>query len=187
LGLTDYELTFNCRNAQPIHDLLLPFSRSGLTSIARRRDGRKPELIVAEGDAETIDKLRGVLHRLIEVEEVAPGSIAVITGLGLEHSAVWRQRQYGNQVLWNGAADDAGRLLGLRAEDVPEPPKDVVLCDSIRRFKGLERPVVILLEIPRDDPERLDRLLYIGTSRAIQHLVVIVPLAVVRRLTTPVT
>jgi hypothetical protein len=142
---------------------------------------------VAEGDAETIEKLRGVLHRLVELEGVAPGSIAVLTGLGLEHSAVWRQRRYGNQVLWNGAYDDAGRLLGLRAEEVPEPPKDVVLCESIRRFKGLERPVVVFLEVPRDDPERLDRLLYIASSRAIQHLVVIVPLAVVRRLTTPVT
>jgi hypothetical protein len=187
LGLTEYPLDYNCRNAQPIHNLLMPFAKGGLTSIARRQDGRKPELIVAEGDAETIDKLRGVLHRLVEVEGVAPGSIAVLTGLGLEHSAVWRQRQYGNQVLWNGAADDAGRLLGLRAEEVPEPPKDVVLAESIRRFKGLERPVVIFLEVPRDDPERLDRLLYIASSRAIQHLVVIVPLAVVRRLTTPAT
>ena len=92
--------------------------------------------------------------------------------------------QYGNQVLWNGAYDDAGRLLGLPAGDVPEQPKDVVLCESIRRFKGLERPVIVMLEVPRDDPERLDRLLYIGASRAMQHLVVIVPLAVVRRLTT---
>ncbi len=187
LGLTEYELEFNCRNAQPIHDLLLPFAKGGLTTIARRHDGRPPELIVAEGDAETIDKLRGVLHRLVEVEGVAPGSIAVLTGLGLENSAVWRQRQYGNQVLWNGAAADSGRLLGLRSEQVPDPPKDVVLCESIRRFKGLERPVVVFLEVPRDDPERLDRLLYIAASRAIQHLVVIVPLAVVRRLTTPAT
>ena len=187
LGLTEFPLDFNCRNAQPIHDLLLPFARNGLTSIARRKDGRPPELIVAEGDLETTDKLRVVLHRLVEIEGVAPGSIVVLTGLGLEHSAVWRKRQYGNQVLWNGAYDDAGRLLGLRADEVPDPPRDVVMCESIRRFKGLERPVAVVLEVPRDDPERLDRLLYIGASRAMQHLVVIVPLAVVRRLTTPAT
>jgi len=184
LGLTEYPLDFNCRNAAPIHALIQPLAKGGLATLARRRDGRPPELIKAEGDAETIEALRRVLHRMVENEGVAPGSIAVITGLGLEHSAVWRQRRYGNQVLWNGAADDSGRLLGLAAEAVPEPPKDVVLCDSIRRFKGLERPVIVLLEVPRDDPERLDRLLYIGASRARQHLVVIVPLAVVRRLTT---
>ena len=125
-----------------------------------------------------------MLHRLVEVEGVAPNSIAVLTGIGLEASAVWAHRRYGNQVLWNGAADEAGRLLGLAADDVPNQPKDVILCDSIRRFKGLERAVIVLLEVPRDDPERLDRLLYIGASRARQHLVGILPLAVVRRLTT---
>jgi len=40
---------------------------------------------------------------------------------------------------------------------------------------------VVLLEVPRDDPVRLDRLLYIGMSRARQHLVLIAPLAVIRR------
>ncbi len=184
LGLTEYPLDFNCRNALPIHNLIQPLARGGLSTLARRRDGREVELIVAEGDEQTIEALRKVLHKLVEDEGVAPGSIAVLTGLGLEHSAVWKQRRYGNQVLWNGAADDAGRLLGLPSGDVPEQPKDVVLCESIRRFKGLERPVIVLLEVPRDDPERLDRLLYIGASRARQHLVGILPLAVVRRLTT---
>ncbi len=123
-----------------------------------------------------------MLHRLVAVEGVVPGSIAVLSGVGLEKSAVWKQRVYGNQVLWNGAVGDDGRLLGLAAEEVPEQPEDVVLCDSVRRFKGLERPVIVLLEVPRDDPDRLDRLLYIGASRATQHLVVIAPTAVLRRL-----
>ncbi len=185
LGLTDYPLDFNCRNAQPIHALIEPFAKGGLSSMARRQDGRPVELIAADVDSEAIEALRKVLHRLVETEGVAPGSIAVISGLGLEHSAVWKQRRYGNQVLWNGAVGDDGRSLGLAADAVPEPPKDVILCESIRRFKGLERPVIVLLEIPRDDPERLDRLLYIGASRARQHLVIITPVAVLRRLERP--
>ncbi len=184
LGLTEFPLDLDCRSALPIHTLIQPLARGGLSTLARRPDGRDPELIVAEGDAQTIEALGKVLHRLVEVEGVAPGSIAVLTGIGLESSAVWRQRRYGNQLLWNGAYDDTGRLLGLAAGDVPERPEDAVLCESIRRFKGLERPVIVLLEVPRDDPERLDRLMYIGASRARQQLVVIVPLAVVRRLTT---
>ncbi len=183
LGLTEYHLDLNCRNAGPIHALIAPLSKGGLTEEARRTDGREPELIPADADALAIEALRVTLHKLVEKEGVAPGSIAVVTGLGLEHSAVWKQRRYGNQVLWNGAFDDAGRSLGLAAADVPEPPPDVILCESIRRFKGLERPVIVLLELPRDDPERLDRLLYIGMSRARQHLVLITPLAVLRRLT----
>jgi hypothetical protein len=184
LGLTEFPLDFDCRSDLPIHTLFQPLARGGLSTVARGPDGRQPELIVAEGDAQTIEALGKVLYRLVEVEEVALGSIAVLTGIGLEASAVWRQRQYGDQTLWNGAYDDAGRLLELPAGDGQERPKDVVLCESIRRFKGLERPIIVLLELPRDDPERLDRLMYIGASRARQHLVVIVPLAVVRRLTT---
>ena len=48
LGLTEYPLDFNCRNAQPIHDLIQPLAKGGLATLARRRDGRPPELIKAE-------------------------------------------------------------------------------------------------------------------------------------------
>jgi hypothetical protein len=181
LGLAEFPLDLNCRNPQPIHAMCAPLAKAGLAVKALRPDGRPPELIRADVDAEAIEALDMVLHRLVAEEGVAPGSIAVLTGLGLEKSAVWAHRRYGDQVLWNGSAGDDGHLLGLDAADVPEAPPDVVLCESIRRFRGLERPVVVLLEVPRDDPDRLDRLLYIGMSRAAQHLVLIAPLAVIRR------
>jgi hypothetical protein len=41
--------------------------------------------------------------------------------------------------------------------------------------KRLEKPVVVIVE-PRSDDERLERLPYIGSSRARQHLAVIRPL-----------
>ena len=181
LGLTELALDLNCRNPQPIHALCAPLVKAGLAPQALRPDGRPPELIRADVDAEAIEALEAVLHRLIDAEGIAPRSIAVLTGLGLEKSAVWAHRRYGDHVLWNGAAGDDGRVLGLAAADIPEAPADVVLCESIRRFTGLERPVVVLLEVPRDDPERLDRLLYLGMSRAREHLVLIAPLAVLRR------
>jgi hypothetical protein len=48
LGLTDYPLDFNCRNAKPIHDLIVPLAKGGLASIPRRTDGRDVELITAD-------------------------------------------------------------------------------------------------------------------------------------------
>ena len=99
--------------------------------------------------------------------------IVVLSGSGLDHSDAWRQRRFGSETLWNGQVDHDGRPNGLAAELVPPQPDDAILCDSIRRFKGLERPVVILTELRADD-ERLRRLLYVGMSRTLQHLVLLV-------------
>jgi hypothetical protein len=57
---------------------------------------------------------------------------------------------------------------------VPATPDDVILCDTIRRFKGLDQKVVVLVELDPAD-SRLETLLYIGVSRAREHLVVIAP------------
>jgi len=54
--------------------------------------------------------------------------------------------------------------------------------DTIRRFKGLERPVIILVELSAKDAKTLDKLLYVGGSRARQHLVVIGTAALLARL-----
>ena len=178
LRLPRFDLDQNCRNPQPIHELVAQFADAELASLALREDGRPPELIEAETEAETLESLRVLVHRLRapDGEGVAPWHIAVLTGTSLEHSAAWRRRRFGNEVLWNGQVDETGHPLGLAAADVPPQPTDVILCDSIRRFKGLERPVIVLVELAPG--ERLERLLYIGASRARQHLVVIAPRAV---------
>jgi hypothetical protein len=181
LGLEEIFLGQNCRNPQPIHDLVRRFAGGGLESVALRIDGRAPELIEADGDAATLEALRKVLHRLRSEEGVAPWDMAVLTGIHLNESAVWRQRTFGNEVLANPSVDDAGKHLGLAAADTPELPTDTILCETIRRFKGLERPVIVLVELKPDD-ERLDQHLYVGASRARQHLVVIAPAAVTERL-----
>ena len=54
-----------------------------------------------------------MLHRLRVDEGVRPWEIAVLVGGSLEDSAVWKERRFGNEVLWNGQVDDAGRSLGL--------------------------------------------------------------------------
>jgi hypothetical protein len=181
LGLQEFPLEQNCRNPQPIHDLVRGLAGGGLESIALRTDGRPPELIEADGDAATRDALRKTLHRLRSEEGVAPWEIAVLTGMRLEQSAIWRQRSFGNEVLANAAVDDSGKHLGLAASATPDLPSDAILCETIRRFKGLERAVVVLVEL-RPDDERLDQHLYVGASRARQHLVVIAPAAVLVRL-----
>ena len=185
LGLTEYPLDLNCRNAAPIHTVVSRFAEGGLASEALRSGGRVPELIEAAPGAGTVEALRTVLHRLraIDGEAVNPWDIAVLTAAKLEESAVWLApgRQYGNEVLGNPAYDDAGHHLGLPANLAPPLPDDVILCETIRRFKGLEKPVIVLVELREDDP-KLERMLYVGASRARQHLMVIAPSAVLDRL-----
>ena len=79
--------------------------------------------------------------------------------------------RFGAQVLWNGSYDDAGHHLGTSADDAPNQPLETILFQSIRRFKGLEREVVVIVEVDQDVP-RLDHLLYVGATRAREHLVV---------------
>lgn len=181
LALQSSFIPDNWRNPAPVHELATRFYAGSERIVALRESGRAPGLIAADDDQETLEALRRTLHTLVHDEGVRPDQIAVLTGVSLSSSAVWKRRVFGNEVLWNGSYDDAGRSLGLAPELQPEQPPDVVLFDSIRRFKGLEREVVILVELRADDPN-LERFMYVGMTRALNHLVVIAPTGVIARI-----
>jgi Nuclease-related domain/AAA domain/UvrD-like helicase C-terminal domain len=186
LGLARFELDEDCRNPGPIHDLVQRFYTGDVPTTALREGGLAPEVIEAAAGQPTIDALRATLHRLRHDEDVRPWEIAVLVGGSLEDSLIWQAsgHRFGNEVLWNGQVDDSGRLRGLAFSEVEPQPTDTTLVDSIRRFKGLDRSVVILAELRPDDP-RLEQLLYIGLSRARHHLVVIAPAPLANRLRGP--
>ena len=181
LGLEEFEIEDNCRNARPIHDFAYRFYTGTLTPVPLRDDGRAPEVIVAEPGRPAVDAVREILHRLVHVEGVDRSQIAVLVGGSLSSSELWKQRRFkGDLVLWNGSVNDAGESLGLAADAAPSQPKGTIAIESIRRYKGLEREVVVLAEI-RPDDDRLETLLYVGASRARHHLVVVVPPALAGR------
>lgn len=174
LGLDEFPMHENFRNPGPIHRLAARFYHGPDEVVAWREDGLEPEIIEAAPGRPTVEAVRRVLHRLTVEEGVRPWQIAVLVGGSLASSAVWRERRFGSVVLWNANYDAAGRSLGLAADEVPEEPPDVTACDSIRRFKGLERDVIVLCELPTSG-EWLDELLYVGITRAKGHLVVVGP------------
>ncbi len=182
LGLPSFPILDNCRNPKPIHDFAARFYTGEGPIAPLRETGREPEIIEAEPGRPTLEALRRVLHRLVVEEQVPPWWIAVLTGRSLAKSDVWRQRVFGDQVLWNGSYDESGRSLGLPADQALEQPSDTILFDSIRRFKGLEREVVVLVELDPADA-RLGQLLYVGTSRARQHAVALGPRSLITELT----
>jgi hypothetical protein len=180
LGLERHELFENHRNPESIAALAGRFYRGGEEVFALRETGRRHTVITAEPGDEMLEALRKALHRLIEEERVSPWRIAVLSGVTPMASGVWRHRRFGNAVLCNEALHDDGRSKGLAPEDVPDEP-DEVLFETIRRFKGMEREVVVLVELPTEG-DRLDELLYVGLTRATTELVVIAPSALARRL-----
>jgi len=48
-----------------------------------------------------------------------------------------------------------------------------IFCSTIHSFKGLESPVVILTETDAIKKDRKDELLYVATSRANSHLIIV--------------
>jgi hypothetical protein len=180
LGFERLELFENHRNPGSIAELAARFYRGGEEPTAFRETERRHTVIGAEPGAATLEALRKTLHRLIEEERVPPFRIAVLSGASAAASEVWRHRRFGNACLENAAIFDDGSSRGLAPEDVPDEP-DEVLFESIRRFKGMEREVVVLVELPTDG-DRLDELLYVGLTRATTELVVIAPPELVERL-----
>mgnify|MGYP000738750532 CR=1 FL=1 len=79
-------------------ELVARFAGEGLDAVALLPTGRPPELIETDGEATMLEAVRKVLHRLRVEEGVPPWQIAVLTGARLEESAVWRRRQFGNEV-----------------------------------------------------------------------------------------
>ena len=166
LGLPTLELFEDYRSPTPVAKLAARFYHGPSEPYPVMEGGRAPTVVEAAPGRETLEAVRRQLHRLIEDEGVRPWNIAVLSGRTASKSEVWRQRGFGNVELWNGAIDDEGKSLALPSEAVPDEPPDaaVVRFESIRRFKGLERPVVILCELD-ETGERFDQLLYTGMTR----------------------
>ena len=186
LGLERFELFEDYRSPVPVAELAAAFYRGPGEPQPMADGGREPRLVEAEPGHPTVEAVRRELHRVLVDEGVRPWNVVVLSGASADKSAVWKERRFGTVVLWNGAIDDDGRSKGLPGEDVPAEPADdgVVLFETVRRFKGLERPVVILCELPAER-DRLDQLLYTAFTRATTQLIVIAPPALAERLRRP--
>ena len=118
-------------------------------------EGRDVECIAVRSPADIEDAVGNVLHRLIAKEHLQPSDIAVLVG----SSNAGAPRPEGR-----GLHTDRIGAVPVTKDQVAEPGK--VLVDSVRRFKGLERPVIVLTGIDDLEPEDEKSRLYVGLSRA---------------------
>ncbi|WP_333884435.1 NERD domain-containing protein/DEAD/DEAH box helicase [Sphingobium yanoikuyae] len=147
----------NCRNTGHIHAAAYRYYRGDAVE-APEIEGARVETLVAGDVVKQARAIAGVVTRLVTDEGVAPHDIAVLLCFG-------------------GAKGQAEAALGASA--VPRTVtwgrlesygEGVVTVDTVARFKGLERAVVILW-INGCDPTRRRETFYVGLSRAKSVLV----------------
>jgi hypothetical protein len=168
-----YDLYRNCRSTRQIARAVSAVY--GETQEARGAEGPDPEFVTAAGGERIEAALRRVLGRLLGEEKLEPAQVIVL-GDRLSIVAPLRGRDLGCCRL-----EDAHRLDTGGAER-----GRVVAVDTIHRFKGLERDVVVLV-LSKVGTARDRALAYVGMSRARAHLVVIGPETVWRGLNWGVT
>lgn len=163
-GFVSADLTENWRNTRTIHEFTQAYY-TGPETTSLGPAGRPLERLVAE-PKDQVAAVEKLLSRLIAADGVDAGEIAVLSGVALEKSPLARKGTIGRH------------KVGTDAHG-----KDVVL-QTIHRFKGLERPVVIVTDLDQVGERDLEKLLYVGASRARTHLVLVASKALYGRLSS---
>lgn len=147
-------LVRNLRNTRRIHDAA-SVHYSGPEIAADGPDGLEVSWLQGETVESKIDAAYKELRRLVFSEDVAPGDVAVLVN---------------GQT---GRNSFLGKCTGtsIPITDAEEMALEDVVVDTVRRFKGLERPAVIFV-MTGDEMERRE-LAYVALSRARMFLCVV--------------
>lgn len=148
-------LSTNCRNTRSIHQAVVKYYSSPVQFRIGGPEGRPPENVTLASVAELGAALRKRLHDLVHVEKVAPQDIVVLS-----------PRSVRNSILKEGTT------LGNLSLTWQRPTRtNQIQCATIHSFKGLERSVVLLVELDHLPNSQRDALMYVALSRAIHHVV----------------
>jgi hypothetical protein len=149
-----FVLRKNVRNPRPVFDLLMPML-GGIAVVPLGPEGRPVEKIVIYDRSTLAARIARLIAKFVEDEQIDPEDIAVLVPA----------KEQLEELCPKGKFD---RVATCRAD---EEPRGRVCLDTVRRFKGLERKVVILVDPA--DMQRTGDLLYVGVSRPTGHLVMI--------------
>jgi hypothetical protein len=146
-------LDANCRNTAAIHNAAYLYYR-GTPVQASEIVGTKIEMINANGIERQARAIGMLVTRLIAEEGIAPHDIAILLCDGR------MKADY----------ECALRLFPLpsisRFDRLEGYGPGVVTVDTVARFKGLERAIIILCALDGCTPTRDRETLYVGMSRA---------------------
>lgn len=148
-------LNQNLRNTKAIFESAKLYSPESLTVNSGGPEGTAVERIsIKSQDRDLAKAISKVLHRLVNVESVPISDIVILTGKDQKST------------LLNGM-DQTG-VFNLSFGGIK---KGCVFMDTVRRFKGLERSVVIFVEYGAITTN--NALMYVAMTRARTHLIMI--------------
>ena len=155
-----FPLTVNCRNTIQIHQAAYQYY-DGETVTPPTNHGTDVEFISAANLTTQSESIRNRIVMLIIEHGVSGGDIVIL----IVDSQ--NKRQYYNRLQQKTLPRTAQWLVENRAirQD------DEILIDTVKRFKGLESPVVILWGI--DGEYNDESMYYVGMSRAMSQLLIV--------------
>lgn len=163
LEIIPNRLLHNCRNTANIARYIADLIGEEAQVRPGTPDGTPVEEITCGDPAALARQVSERLERLVEEDDVRPQDIGIISTRRLENSPFAEDRRAGRF-----------RLVGLgdphAAKGRRSRPR--VVFDTLERFKGLERDVVVLLDLPGSKRAVTAARLYVGASRA-KHLLVV--------------
>ena len=154
VDLVPIRLTLNLRNTRRIHELVRQHY-TGYEIEAVGPEGVEVRWMKADTADDLAQRISDCVAQLVSLERVPPDDIAVLvaTEKAIERIA------------------PGNRFGGGRTVRCDEDTEGRIVVDSIRRFKGLERPVVVIAATP--DTVIDTELPYVALSRARTHLVIV--------------
>ena len=144
-----FNLTANYRNSSSITNFLSKLINKFYSDVNAsyskfsKFDGKKPEFIVADTFDEIVDKSKNKVLRLISEEKFNGSDIAILSDLSMK-PANYNSK---NSLRANLEENDL-EVISAREYAMPyirEGYENKITFDSIKRFKGLEKPIIILV------------------------------------------
>ncbi|TAZ73770.1 DUF2075 domain-containing protein [Rhizobium ruizarguesonis] len=146
LPQASFRLNRNLRNTKSIHQALSPwYDKRGVFSAGPK--GEAVEWTAAKSREAGYTAVSAYVSDLIGSGQLESNDIAILTGGSREACALFSQEKIG------------GAYPTLAGQ--PKASNRIV-CDTVRRFKGLEKKCVVLIDIDRIQG---DELIYVGLSR----------------------
>ena len=167
LETIEHRLVHNCRNTTRIAEYAANLLGAKAVSKPDAPQGAPVESIICDSDADLVRRVGARLDRLVTDDQVEPDRIAIISTRTLKNSPFAGEHRAGRFELVNLDYPPNRTSRGSSAGRV--------VFDTLHRFKGLERDVVILLDLPGGDRVVTSHHRYVAASRA-KHLLVVVRL-----------